>query len=104
MPIVLMIGTVKHLKNWMPRKTKRKTMMNESIMEELIQTLSDVFGDYMEIGEDPAMVASVMFAVAIKQLRINLDDTEFYAILDEIRNTEMLSDGLQEIKNKRTIH
>jgi len=79
-------------------------MMNESIMEELIQTLSDVFGDYMEIGEDPAMVASVMFAVAIKQLRINLDDTEFYAILDEIRNTEMLSDGLQEIKNKRTIH
>ena len=41
----------------------------------------------------------------IKQLRINLDDAEFYAILDEIRNTEMLSDGLQEeIKNKRTIH
>jgi hypothetical protein len=58
----------------------------------------------MEIGEDPAMVASVMFAVAIKQLRINLDDAEFYAILEEIRNTEMLTDELQEIKNKRTIH
>ena len=78
--------------------------MNEQMMTDLINTLSDVFGDYMELGESPTLVASVMFAVAIKQLRLNLDDDEFYAILDEIKNTEMLDDEYKMIKNKRTIH
>ena len=51
------------------------------------------------------MIASVMFAVAIKQLRLNLDDEEFYAILDEIRNTEMLEDEFDKaLQDKRTLH
>ena len=63
--------------------------MNDSTMTDLIETLTCVFEDYFDKGESPTLVASVMFAVAIKQLRANLDDEEFYAILDEIKNTEM---------------
>ena len=78
--------------------------MNDAKMTELIDTLSDVFADFMDTGESPTLIASVMFAVAIKQLRLNLDDEEFYAILDEIKNTEMLTDewerAIQDTKRK----
>ena len=78
--------------------------MNDAKMTELIDTLSDVFADFMDTGESPTMIASVMFAVAIKQLRLNLDDEEFYAILDEIRNTEMLEDEFDKALQDITRH
>ena len=79
--------------------------MNDSTMTDLIETLTCVFEDYFDKGESPTLVASVMFAVAIKQLRVNLDDEEFYAILDEIRNTEMLEDEFDKaLQDKRTLH
>ena len=75
-------------------------------MTELIDTLSLVFADFIDAGENPTLIASVMFAVAIKQLRLNLDDEDFYAILDEIRNTEMLTDEWEQAiqDTKRIIH
>ena len=86
----------------MQRRIKQK--MNDSTMADLIETLTCVFEDYFDKGESPTLVASVMFAVAIKQLRANLDDEEFYAILDEIKNTEMLTDewerAIQDTKRK----
>lgn len=80
--------------------------MNEDKMNDLIETLSCVFEDYLEVGEQPVLIASVMFAVAIKNLRANLDDEEFYAILDEIKNTEMLTDEWEQAiqDTKRTVH
>ena len=80
--------------------------MDDAKMNDLIETLSCVFEDYLEVGEQPVLIASVMFAVAIKNLRANLDDEEFYAILDEIKNTEMLEDEFDRalIQSKRTLH
>jgi hypothetical protein len=80
--------------------------MDDKKMEELIETISLVFADFMDDGESPTLIASVMFAVAIKQLRLNLDDEDFYAILDEIKNTEMLTDEWEQAiqDTKRIVH
>ena len=44
------------------------TLSDEQIRE-LINTLSDIFEDYMEESVHPISVASVMLAVAVKQLK-----------------------------------
>ena len=65
--------------------------------------------DQIKEGHHPITIASVVFAVAIKHLKLNLDKEDFVAIIDEIRNTDV--DELIEIRyvekddsKKRTIH
>jgi hypothetical protein len=72
------------------------TLSDEQIRE-LISTLSDIFEDYMEESVHPISVASVMLAVAVKQLKRRLDDDEFDAIL-----YELTSNRLSEWENLRT--
>ena len=81
--------------------------MTDEQMVELLNRMDDVFSDYIAEEVDPVMVASVIFAVAIKQLKIHLTDTDFVAIIDEIRNTdinELIVDVQEEVKKKKVIH
>ena len=83
--------------------------MTDSEMEVILNMVDDIFTDQIEEGHHPISVASVVYAVAIKHLKINLDKQDFVAIIDEIRNTD--PDELIEIRyvessdtKKRTIH
>ena len=83
--------------------------MNDDEMSVVLDMIDDIFKDQMDEGHHPIMIASVVFAVAIKYLKLHLDKDEFIAIIDEIRNADV--DDLIEIKfveaddtNKRTIH
>jgi hypothetical protein len=81
--------------------------MTDEQMVELLNRMDDVFADYIAEEVDPVMVASVIFAVAIKQLKIHLTDTDFVAIIDEIRNTdinELITDVQEEVSKKKVIH
>ena len=81
--------------------------MTDEQMVELLNRMDDIFADYIAEEVDPVMVASVIFAVAIKQLKIHLTDTDFVAIIDEIRNTyinELIVDVQEEVKKKKVIH
>ena len=81
--------------------------MTDEQMVELLNRMYDVFADYIAEEVDPVIVASVIFAVAIKQLKIHLTDTDFVAIIDEIRNTdinELIVDVQEEVKKKKVIH
>ena len=81
--------------------------MTDEQMVELLNRMDDIFADYIAEEVDPVMVASVIFAVAIKQLKIHLTDTDFVAIIDEIRNTdinELIVDVQEEVKEKKVIH
>lgn len=76
-------------------------------MIKILNRMDDLFGDFIEEKLDPVMIASVVFAVAIKQLKIHLTDSDFVAIIDEIRNTdinELIVDVQQEVKKKKVIH
>jgi hypothetical protein len=87
-------------------RIKIKQMTDEQMVE-LLNRMDDVFADYIAEEVDPVMVASVIFAVAIKQLKIHLTDTDFVAIIDEIRNTdinELIVDVQEEVKKKKVIH
>ena len=81
--------------------------MNDEQMMEILDRLDDLFQDYIAEKVDPIMIASVIFAVVIKQLKINLTDKDFIAIIDEIRNTdinELILDVREEVKKKKVIH
>ena len=81
--------------------------MTDEQMVELLNRMDDIFEDYIAEEVDPVMVASVIFGVAIKQLKIHLTDTDFVAIIDEIRNTdinELIVDVQEEVKKKKVIH
>jgi hypothetical protein len=81
--------------------------MTDEQMVELLNRMDDIFADYIAEEVDPVMVASVIFAVAIKQLKIHLTNTDFVAIIDEIRNTdinELIVDVQEEVKKKKVIH
>lgn len=81
--------------------------MTDEQMVELLNRMDDVFADYIAEEVDPVIVASVIFAVAIKQLKMHLTDTDFVAIIDEIRNTdinELIVDVQEEVKKKKVIH
>jgi len=87
-------------------RIKIKQMTDEQMVE-LLNRMDDVFADYIAEEVDPVIVASVIFAVAIKQLKIHLTDTDFVAIIDEIRNTdinELIVDVQEEVKKKKVIH
>ena len=90
-------------------------IMTEKQIQQLINVLSDVFEDHLDEGIHPISVASVMLAVAVKQLQRRLDDDEFTAIMVDLTKNkfsewEDLSDEeidqyILEIKdNKRTVH
>jgi len=83
--------------------------MTDSEMETILDMIDDLFQDQIAEGHHPITIASVVFAVAIKHLKKNLDKEDFSAIIDEIRNTDV--DELIEIKyidvedeKNRTIH
>ena len=78
-------------------------------MEAILDMIDDIFVDQISSGHHPITVASVVFAVAIKHLKKNLDKEDFSAIIDEIRHSDI--DDLIEIKyidvedeKDRTIH
>tara|TARA_R110001592_G_scaffold1805_14_gene10947 strand:+ start:40351 stop:40596 length:246 start_codon:yes stop_codon:yes gene_type:complete len=81
--------------------------MTDEQMVEILNRIDDLFGDCIAEELDPVLVASVVFAVAIKQLKTHLTDKDFIAIIDEIRNTdinELIIDVQEEVKKKKVIH
>ena len=83
--------------------------MTDAEMEIILDLVDDLFLDQIDSGHHPITVASVVFAVAIKHLKKNLDIKDFHAIIDEIRHSDI--DDLIEIKyidvedeKDRTIH
>ena len=89
--------------------------LNDTQIKELIDTLQDIFDDYMEEGVHPISVASVMLAVAVKQLKRRLDVDEFDAILYELTSNkiaewenlqteEEIDEYIMDTSKKRTIH
>ena len=90
-------------------------IMTDDEMKDLIETLTCMFEDQMAEGVHPISVASVMLAVAVKQLKRRLDPEEFSAIMEDITSNqweewEGLSDEdmdilLEELKeDKKVIH
>ena len=82
-------------------------MMTDEQMLLLLDKVDEVMADSINEGNDVMEVASVIFAVAIKNLKLNLDNENFTAIIDEIRNTDI--DDLIRIEyvkkeKDRTIH
>ena len=82
-------------------------MMTDEQMLLLLDKVDEVMADSINEGNDVIEVASVIFAVAIKNLKLNLDNENFTAIIDEIRNTDI--DDLIRIEyvkkeKDRTIH
>ena len=83
--------------------------MTDAEMETILDLVDDLFLDQIDSEHHPITVASVVFAVAIKHLKKNLDIKDFHAIIDEIRHSDI--DDLIEIKyidvedeKDRTIH
>ena len=83
-------------------------------LTELIDTLTDVYQDYLAEDIEPISVASVMLAVAVKQLQRTLDKDEFRAIIEDLTQNQF-SDWAElpddeyslveyEPKKKRIIH
>ena len=88
--------------------------MTDNEITDLIETLSCIHEDYLDLGVDPTSVASVMLAVAVKQLQKALDRDEFDAIMKDLAEQQFKSwDELnqededfikQEINKKRILH
>jgi hypothetical protein len=91
-------------------------VMTDEQIRDLINILSDVFDDHVDEGVHPISVASVMLAVAVKQLKRNLDEEEFYAIMDDLTANrfykwdEMSAEEIEDMyiddtpNNKKVIH
>ena len=91
-------------------------VMNDEELMSMIEQLTNVFEDRADQGIHPVSVASVMLAVAIKQLRKGLDDNEFNAIMEDLTENqfsewenmsdEELDELLMELdtKNDRILH
>lgn len=90
-------------------------IMTDDEMKDLIETLTCLFEDQMIEGVHPISVASVMLAVAVKQLKRRLDPEEFSAIMEDLTSNqwekwEGLSDEevdalLEDLKEeKKVIH
>lgn len=90
-------------------------IMTEDEMKDLIETLTCLFEDQMADGVHPISVASVMLAVAVKQLKRRLDPDEFSVIMEDLTSNqweewEGLSDEevdalLEDLKDeKKVIH
>ena len=91
-------------------------VMTDEQIRDLINILSDVFDDHVDEGVHPISVASVMLAVAVKQLKRQLDENEFNAIMSDLTENqfsewenmsdEELDELLMELdtKNDRILH
>lgn len=88
--------------------------LTDEQLTELIDTLTDVYQDYLAEDIEPISVASVMLAVAVKQLQRTLDKDEFRAIIEDLTQNQF-SDWAElpddeyslveyELKKKRIIH
>jgi len=63
-------------------------IMTDDEMKDLIETLTCLFEDQMADGVHPISVASVMLAVAVKQLKRRLDPEEFSAIMEDLTSNQ----------------
>ena len=88
-----------------------KTQMTDEQIETLIEVVYDVVDDYIAEGCDLVTVISVVLAIVIKRLKINLDEDSFRAILQDISEYHLdMTDEENEFLirqysiNKRTIH
>jgi hypothetical protein len=73
--------------------------LTDDELKDLIDTLSYIYEDYMELGIDPVSVASVMLAVSVKQLQRTLDKDEFNVIMKDLSDQQFKTwDELEEIK------
>ena len=88
--------------------------LTDEQLTELIDTLTDVYQDYLAEDIEPISVASVMLAVAVKQLQRTLDKDMFRAIIEDLTQNQF-SDWAElpddeyslveyELKKKRIIH
>jgi len=88
--------------------------LTDEQLTELIDVLTDIFQDYLAEDIEPISVASVMLAVAVKQLQRTLDKDEFRAIIEDLTQNQF-SDWAElpddeyslveyEPKKKRIIH
>ena len=88
--------------------------LTDEQLTELIDVLTDIFQDYLAENIEPISVASVMLAVAVKQLQRTLDKDEFRAIIEDLTQNQF-SDWAElpddeyslveyEPKKKRIIH
>ena len=88
--------------------------LTDEQLTELIDTLTVVYQDYLAEDIEPISVASVMLAVAVKQLQRTLDKDEFRAIIEDLTQNQF-SDWAElpddeyslveyEPKKKRIIH
>ena len=50
--------------------------MTDTEMEVILDMIDDIFQDQIKEGHHPITIASVVFAVAIKHLKLNLDKEE----------------------------
>ncbi len=62
--------------------------LTDEQLTELIDTLTDVYQDYLAEDIEPISVASVMLAVAVKQLQRTLDKDEFRAIIEDLTQNQ----------------
>lgn len=62
--------------------------LTDEQLTELIDTLTDVYQDYLAEDIAPMSVASVMLAVAVKQLQRTLDKDEFRAIIEDLTQNQ----------------
>jgi hypothetical protein len=88
--------------------------LTDEQLTELIDTLTVVYQDYLAEDIEPISVASVMLAVAVKQLQRTLDKDMFRAIIEDLTQNQF-SDWAElpddeyslveyEPKKKRIIH
>ena len=84
--------------------------MDDSQLKRLITTIQDIMDDYVMDGHDIITISSVLLAVAIKQIKLEVDDEQFRVILDDISEYELYNIAEDELaireykKQKRTLH
>lgn len=85
--------------------------MTDNQIETIVEVVYDLIDDYVAEGCDLITVISVILAIAIKRLKINLDDDHFRAILEDISTYHLhMTDDEDEFSirqysvDKRTIH
>jgi ribosomal protein S4E len=84
--------------------------MDDSQLKLLITTIQDIMDDYVMDGHDIITISSVLLAVAIKQIKLEVDDEQFRVILDDISEYELYNIAEDELaireykKQKRTLH
>ena len=63
--------------------------MDDRHLKLLITTIQDIMDAYVSDGHDIITISSVLLAVAIKQIKLEVDDEQFRVILDDISEYEL---------------